>query len=317
MGSPTGNRWQGATTCASVERVIARAGLLLVLVSSTAMADEGGAFCELTPCVPGTVTRRMLTKDEPGGPVTCKRGRELGVDSKTKQLVFCTTAKQAVVDGIAVAADSYTLFHPNGRIYQSHASAPFERTLADGSKVRCAADLFALEPDGKLRTCDLAAPRAGSPKARVGEGIAFHPSGRIAGLTLDERYTAAGIDFVPGTHLAWDDKGVLRGGWAKDPIRAGTLTIDWDFTLYPSGKLESVQLAKPAKLVGIDFPDGAKLKFRADGTLEEAEYVVKEGFMIHGEPWRDTRFVGFDKAGKITRDRTDHWQSDVRPRKYR
>ncbi len=281
------------------------------------VVDKTGAFCELTPCVPGTLTRRKLTKDEPGGPVTCKKGHDLGVNTQTKALVTCTTAKAVVVDGIPVAANAYTLFHPNGRLYQSHAGAAFDRTLADGSKVSCAADLFALEDDGKLRYCKLAAPRAGSPRARVKEGIWFHPSGRVGGMTLDEPYTAAGIKLVPGASVSWDDKGNLLGGWTSAPMIAGNLTIDSDFRLHPNGKLHMVTLGKPAKLVGIEFPARAKLMFRADGTLEAAEYVAEEGFMIHGEPWSDTRHVSFDKTGKITSDRTDHYQSDARPPKFK
>lgn len=295
-----------------------RALLLLLLLPSTAFAEEPrGAFCELTPCVPGTVMRTKLLKDELAGAVICAKGSELGRDSQTKKLVFCTVAKAVTVDGIPIAAKSYTLFHPSGRIYQSHASAPFDRTLADGSTVRCAAELFALEPTGTLRYCDLGAARAGSPKPRIGEGIAFHPSGRVAGMTLDEPYRAAGNSFVPGTHLAWDDTGVLRGGWAKDPITVGALTIDWDFELYPTGKLRLAQLAKAAKLQGHEFPDDAKLTFRSDGTLEAARYVSKHGFMIHGEQWTDTRSLTFDKTGKITSDHTEHYQSNVRPPKFK
>jgi hypothetical protein len=292
--------------------------LLLLLISSAAFAEEPrGAFCELTPCVPGTVTRAKLLEDEPAGPVTCAKGSELGRDTQTKKLVFCTVAKAVTVDGIPIAAKSYTLFHPNGKLYQSHASAPFDRTLADGSTVRCAAELFALEPTGTLRYCDLAGPRTGSPKPRVGEGISFHPSGRVAGMTIDEPYQSAGNSFTAGTHLAWDDTGVLRGGWAKDPVTVGALTIDWDFELYPTGKLRIAQLSKAAKIQGHDFPDHAKLQFRSDGTLETAEYISKRGFMIHGEMWTDTRTLTFDKTGKITSDHTEHYQSDVRPPKFR
>ena len=302
-------------------RIAAALGIVLsvgpALADDPVVVDKIGAFCELTPCVPGTLTRRKLTKHEPGGPVTCKKGHDLGINTQTKALVTCTTAKAVVVDGIPVAADAYTLFHPNGRLYQSHASAAFDRTVADGSKVRCAAELFALEDDGKLRYCTLAAPRAGSPRARVKEGIAFHPAGRVSGMTLDEPYTAAGIKLMPGARVHWDPKGTLLGGWTTDPIVAGTLTISSDFRVHPNGTLHTVTLGKPARLAGIEFPERAELTFRADGTLEAAEYLAKIGFMIHGERWTDTRHVGFDKAGKITSDYIDHYQSTVRPPKFR
>jgi hypothetical protein len=288
--------------------------VLAWLVPSTAIAD--GAFCELTPCVPGPVIRTTLAADQVIGTLTCKKGQEIGHDTR-KRVVFCTTAKPAVVDGIPIAANAYTLFHPNGRIYQTHAGRTFERTLADGSKVTCGADLFALEPDGLLTYCRLGGPRSGTPPARIGAGIAFHRSGRIAGMTLDAPYTAAGLALGDGASVRWDDKGALIGGYSSTPIAAGALIIKYEFALHPSGTLKAVTLGKAAKVAGHEFPEFAKLSFRADGTLEAAEYVAKRGFMIHGEPWTDTRHMQFDRTGKITADRTEHYQAKEAPRKFR
>jgi len=252
----------------------------------------------------------MLTKDEQVGKLTCKKGAELGVDAN-KRIVFCTTARAVDVDGLAVAADAYTLVHPNGRIYQTHVRAAFEVTLADKTTVKCAANLVALHDDGHLRYCELAAKRAGSPRPRVGGGISFHPDGRIASLTLDEPFEAAGLALPAGTFVGWDAKGALLGGYASDAIRAGALSIHYDFALHPSGKLATIQLAAAAKIQGHDFPADAKLGFRDDGTLEAAQYVADRGFMIHGEQWTDTRHMTFNPAGKITSSRIDHWQSPI------
>lgn len=292
-----------------------RLAVLFVLVSASPVAADG-AFCELTPCVPGSVTSRKLTADEKAGGLTCKKGHELGVDSQ-KRIVFCTTAKPATVDGIPVAADAYTLFHPSGKLYQTHTRATFERTLADGTKVTCGADLIALNDDGTLRYCKLGAKRTGSPRPRIGEGISFHPDGRVSGMTLDEPFTAGTLVLPAGTSAAWDAKGNLIGGYLNAETTAGPLKINYDFRVHPNGKLAMATLTAPAKLVGQDFPAFAKLGFRDDGSLEAAEFVSKRGFMIHGEQWTDTTTMTFDPKGKVLTSHTEHYQSDVRPPKFK
>jgi hypothetical protein len=208
------------------------------------------------------------------------------------------------------------LFHPNGRIYQTHVRATFEATLADTTKVTCGADLVALHEDGTLRYCKLAGKRTGTPRPRVGEGISFHRDGRVASMTLDEAYTTAGLALPPGAFAAWDAKGALTGGSVTAPITAGALSIRSDFALHPNGKLRVVELAAPAKLQGHDFPADAELAFRGDGTLEAAKYVEKRGFLPHGEQWTDTRHLTFDATGKVTSSQVDHWQSPMRERKH-
>lgn len=150
--------------------------------SAPAAADDRGAFCEVTPCLPGPVTRQKLAADRPAGGLVCKKGEELGEDSN-KRIVFCTTARAAMVDGMSVAANAYTLFHPSGKIYQTHLRAPLERVMADGKKVTCGADVIALDSDGTVSYCRLSAKLAITPRPRVGEGISFHPGGRVAGTT--------------------------------------------------------------------------------------------------------------------------------------
>jgi hypothetical protein len=286
---------------------------LIVIAALVVPAQaERGAFCELTPCLPGPVLRRVLTKDEVYNKVTCKKGAELGVD-KQGRLVFCTTAKAADVDGIAVARDAYTLFHPNGRIYQTHVRAKFEASLPDKSKVSCGADLIALFDDGTLGYCTLARPRAGSPRARVGEGIAFHRGGKLAGMTLDEKFRAGILELAPGSTVRWNETGAVIAGRTGDPIKAGALSIRSEFALHPNGTLREVTLADKATIQGHKFPSFAELWFRADGTIERAEYIEDRGTMPHGEEWTDTRHLTFDGNGKISHSSLDHWQSPVRP----
>ena len=289
------------------------AALILAALVAPAHA-EPGAFCELTPCVPGPVTRTMLTKDLRVGKLTCKHGLERGVDAK-QRIVFCTTARPATVDGLEVAADAYTLFHPNGRIYQTHVREPFAMTLADATTVQCGAGLVALHDSGRLRYCTLAADRAGTPKPRRGEGISFHPDGRVATMTLDAAFSAAGLALPAGAFVAWEATGALSGGYLRDAIAAAGLSIRYDFALHPNGTLRGVELAAPAKLQGHDFPERAKLQFRSDGTLETVEYVSDHGFLPHGEQWSDTRHVTFDRTGTVTSSHIEHWQSPVGPKK--
>jgi len=287
----------------------------LVLGLTAQAHGDGGAFCELTPCVPGPVTRRVLTRPVQVGGISCKQGQELGTDAK-QRVVFCTTAKAADVDGLPIAAAAYTLFHPNGRVYETHLRAKVELTLADHSKVTCGADLIALTEEGKLRYCQLAGPRATAPRPRVGEGISFHPDGRIAGLTLDEPHGVAGLVLPAGASAVWDAKGALVGGHAPDPIQAGKLSIQYDFVLHPQGRLKAIELAAAAKIQGNDFPARAKLEFRDDGSLERAEYVVKHGFMPHGEMWTDTLHATYDVTGKRTGSTTEHWLAPSSPHRH-
>lgn len=279
---------------------------ILLGIVAPAHAAPSDAYCHTCP----PASRRMLSKDERTGKITCKKGTELAVDAK-QRLVFCTTAKAIDVDGVAVAAGAYTLFHPNGRVYQTAVRAPFEAVLADQTTVMCAANHVVLDEHGRLLYCRLGARRAGTPQARVGEGISFHADGRVAGMTLDEPFTAAGIHLPPGASVSWNDRGVVIGGGSGSPIAASGLSIINEFRLHPNGRLQSCMLATPGTLQGHAFPAAAKLSLRADGSLERAEYIQDGGFMIHGEHWTDTLHLTFDATGKITSSHVTRWQSDV------
>jgi hypothetical protein len=289
--------------------------VLAILLAAAPAAADPGAFCEVTPCVPGPVARRTLTKNEPANGVLCKGGDDLGTDSQG-HVVFCTTARAVDIDGLAVAAGAYTLFHASGRIYQTHVRAKLTRTLATGTKVACGIDLVVLGDDGTLRFCKLDGPIAASPRPRVGDSIAFHANGGFAAYTLDEPATLAGLALAAGARAAWDDLGRFTGGYTRDPVSVGGFAIRGDFAVYPNGKLHAVELDAPATVQGHPFERDAKLAFRDDGTLERADHVIRHGFMIHGEPWSDTQHDTFDPSGKVISSTVEHWQSEVRHPKY-
>ncbi len=294
--------------------------VVLIAIASPdgAAADRDDAFCEVTPCLKGPIKRRTLTRDRKLGRLWCKGKHDAGVDGAGR-LAFCTTARAQVIDGLALAADAYTLVHPNGRVYQSHLRAPQTFTLADGSTVRCDRDLIALTPDGAVTYCELKDARAVGPGvvARAGTGIAFHPGGRVASATLDGPATLAGLTLPAGARVAWDDAGAVVGGWLAEPLTVGGLAIRGDFALHPGGGPRVVELAADATVAGHALPAGATLELRADGSLAAARYVEDEGFMSHGEPWTDTAHVTYDASGRETSHTTEHWQSTARPRKFR
>jgi hypothetical protein len=291
--------------------VIGRA-VSIVLVASIAGADplpDAPAFCEVTPCLPGRAHRRMLAHDEKIAGVVCKHGSEVGTDDNGK-LMYCTTAAAQTLDGLPVAGDAYSLFHPSGRVYQTHLAKPHEFALADATTMGCAADVVAIAPDGTLAWCVLRGTRG---NARSGKGIALFPSGKVKAETLDVATAFGRLNVPAGTGVWWDDAGIARGGTLAVAIAIGALKIRGDFTLHDSGAVHELELAEAARVHSHDFPVEAHLELRPDGTLAAARWVSASGFMIHGEPWTDTTSATYDAAGRTTSSMTDHWQSDVRP----
>jgi len=286
----------------------------IMLAASPALADEDDidwVFCE-KPCASSPTTTRVLEHEELHAGVFCKPGAELAVDAK-QRLVLCTTARAFDLGGLPIAADAYTIFHTNGRIYQTTTRAPVSRTLANGMSVACMAGGVVLNVDGMLENCSLARPLALSPRPRVGQGVAFHRDGHIAGMTLDETFKTPGITWPAGTAMMWTKTGTPKGGTLADAIQVGDLWMTGEFELHPDGKLRAVGLAKPATVQTHAFPEHAKLWFRGDRTLERAEFVSAHGFMIHGEQWTDTTHQTFDAKGAITSSTVTHFQSDIRP----
>ena len=132
--------------------------------------------------------------------MTCKQGENIGLDSQ-QRVQYCTTAREVDVAGLPVAAKSYTLFHPSGKIYQTHAPKKFERVLKIVRRSRAASMSCQSPTTARCSTARSArrtrcrpgvgGAKAGGVKASVGDGIAFHPGGDFAGLTVDEPYTSS------------------------------------------------------------------------------------------------------------------------------
>jgi len=304
---------RGKLTIVPFRRLLAAACVVYAALAGTRRAraeQTAGASCQTLPCFDGPFDRRKLKQDEIIGRVVCKAGTDVGFDPQ-RRLAFCTTGWAMVLDGVPVAADAYTLFHPNGRVYQTTLAKPREFTLANGRTISCAAGHVVLSDDGRLEACALAAQLKGDVRARVKANVAFHPDGRLAGATLDRPLTAGGTTFAPETHIRWDTAGVVVGGMLPEAATVGGLRIVMEFRLYSDGKLREAELAEPARVQGHDFPRDAHLQFRADGSLERARYLEKKGFMIHGEEWRHTATVTYDRSGVETSHDVEHWQSEI------
>src|SRR6185436_907234 len=110
-------------------RVRARVALLVVTVAGPrgAMAaaspdDEWREEWRASEAERGPIAKRRLEHDERVGRVPCKAKFDVGVDAKGR-LVFCTTAAAVTLDGMPVAAETYSSFYPSGRVYQAQLAA--------------------------------------------------------------------------------------------------------------------------------------------------------------------------------------------------
>jgi hypothetical protein len=293
-----------------------RTALAVLAGAASAHADalpDARVFCEVTPCLQGTAHRRVLAKDETVGGARCKHGTEVGTDD-AGHVMNCTLAGAQTLDALPAAADAYTLFHPNGRVYQTHLATPHEFAMPDGSTTSCDAEVVAVYDDGSLYWCELHAARG---VARVHAAIMFYPGGKPMGLTLDAAGTLGALQVPAGTAVQWDASGTALGGELPSPITARGLSIRGEFTLLPSGQVGSVVLAAETTLAHTKFPAGAELQLRDDGSLERAKWISARGFMIHGEEWEDTTTASYDATGHTTSSYTTHYQSNVRPEKYK
>jgi hypothetical protein len=287
---------------------------IVCALAGAALADDDPpdwVFCT-KPCTPSPVTNRVLDHDELHAGLVCKHGTELAVDAK-QRLVKCTTARTSDLGGLPLTADDYTIFHANGRIYQTTTRAPITRDTPGGLAVGCATGLVVLDVDGNLESCTLARPLAIKPAPRVGGDIGFHRNGTLSGLVLDAPLAVGSIAWPAGTHMMWTPTGVPSGGTLQASFKVGALVLTSEFTLHPGGALHAVQLDEAATVRGREFPMQAKLSLRPDGSLESAEFVSKRGFMIHGEPWTDTTHQTFDAKGNVTSSSVTHFQSNARP----
>ncbi|MDC0741369.1 hypothetical protein [Polyangium mundeleinium] len=260
-----------------------------------------------------THTHVVPEHDTRFGAVVCKAKQGVWRDP-TGQVRACTVARPVTVSGIDIGADAYTLFHANGHPWQTHVAHPITWKTAAGVVVPCAADLVVFSKTGALEHCKLHRPMVLDGVAcRAGESVAFHPGGRLWAATIDAPVLALGITFPEGKRLSWHEDGSFAGAYVTEPWEIQGFVVRSDVKVHPNGKLAEIVLAQPRDLAGQSFPAGAKLRFRADGTLQRADYVSKRGFMIHGEPWSDTVHLTFDCHEKVVESHTEHFQADHAP----
>jgi hypothetical protein len=265
------------------------------------------------PCPEQLVTRRILKRDERFGSVVCKAGMEASI-ATNGQLVACKLAKAVTIDGLLLAADTFVRLDPEGHVASMELRSPRAFVLADGTEVQCAVGDLHLDRQ-RLGNCVLGSPlKRNGVRCRVGESVTFHADGALATATIDDPIATREITFSAGSRVHWDGEGHVRGGSLPDPTTVRGLEIGSNVALHPNGALAVIRLHRGATIQGHRFPAFATIRFRANGTLEAAEYVEARGTMIHGEPWTDTRTMTFNEAGAVTSSHLKHYQAPSRPR---
>lgn len=272
------------------------------------------AFCPVLPCPEQLVTRRILERHERFGSVVCKAGMEASVTT-SGQLVACKLATAVTVDGLLLAADTFVKFDPEGHVADMELRSPRAFVLADGTKVQCGVGDLHLDRQ-RLRGCVLGTHlKRNGVRCRVGESVTFHADGALASATIEDPIATREITFPAGSRVGWDGEGHVRGGSLPAPTTVRGLEIAYDVALHPNGALAVIHLRRDATIQGHRFPAFATIGFRANGTLEVAEYIEARGIMIHGEPWTDTRTMTFNEAGAVTSSHLEHYQAPSGPRR--
>ncbi len=226
-------------------------------------------------------------------------------------LLHCTTDAQHAqwIQKIPVMPNTYTLFHPNGAIWQTRI-LPHTFQLRNRFKVVCTTGSATFFPDGTLESCRVEKPTVYAGIACKKGMIGFHYNGSVATAYLNKPKTYFGIHFHTGTWLQWDRKGRVTGGntvYSKKITHKG-VTFHYEFKLHRNGQLALVTLVKPLQVGKRIFPSWSRLWFRQDGTLRKAVYTEKSGHLPHGEEWRDIRTLKLDSSGKITSSTLKHEQ---------
>lgn len=251
------------------------------------------------------------------GRVTCKAGQGVWVDSE-KQVRACTVGPAVTLEGVPIAAGAYTLFHANGRPWQTTLQRAAGFRKGDGGEIPCAAEHLVLSEAGVLEGCTLGKGiTLGEVACKAGESVAFHPGGQLWAAVLDRQYSALGATFPAGTRVSFHASGKIAGVYLPEPMTIGGYPVRYQVDVYESGRLARFDLAEALEISGHAFPERAEIRLREDGSLYRAEYVAKSGVMVHGEPWTDTRHLRFDCGGGIVSDHVTHWQADRPPPRRR
>jgi hypothetical protein len=259
-------------------------------------------------------TMTMTPKARTFGAITCAGDREVWIDPQGR-LDVCTIAKPTKVHGLALAGDNYTHFHPDGRPEQTTLAKPHTLQTAAGFDVVCAAEHVSLDEKGHVTHCTLEGKQTlGGTACRAGESAAFRPTGELWACTIDGSLALKGSTIVAGTQVSWHDNGAIASVYSPEPLVLDGIKMRYEVELHPDGTLARYTLDESRTVGGIALEAFAKVWFYEDGSPWHIEYVAKHGFMVHGEPWTDTRRITFDCAGKIVFDQTEHYQATARPR---
>lgn len=263
-------------------------------------------------------TMTITPKPRTFGSITCAGEREVWIDPKGR-LDVCTIAKPTKVHGLALAGDNYTHFHLDGRAEQTTLAKPHELATAAGVVIPCAAAHVSLDTAGHVEHCTLARQENyGEIACAKAESIALRPeSGALWACVLAEPISTKGITVPNGTRVAWHDNGAVETMYLHDEVVVDGIRMRYEVELHPDGQLAHYTLADSRTIGGIALETFAKVWMYPNGSPWHLEYVADEGFMIHGEPWRDTRGVTFACDGSITSDHTEHYQAQTRPPRMR
>ena len=263
------------------------------------------------------MTATTPTKPVPFGEVTCMAGREVWRDAEGRIRV-CTIAKPVHLFGVDLAGENYTWFHDDGRPQQTTLARPQTLVTGGGTKVDCKAEHLVLDAAGHLESCTLAkTTKYERASCRGGESIGFASTGELTGCVVDNGTHGLDIVFPAGTRMFWHVQGGVAQAWLDKPLEIAGWRVQYQVHAYASGKLAQIELAEPRTVAGIAVPQRGKVWLREDGSTFRIEYVADEGFMVHGEPWSDTRTITFDCAGQIVSDTTEHYQAQDSPASFR
>lgn len=263
-------------------------------------------------------SRISLKQPEQFGSLVCRSKRSMSL-YPNGVLLHCTMdAKQAQwVNNIPLKPDAYTLFHPNGRVWQT-SILPHTFRLRNKRQIACGSGSATFFADGTLASCTL-------DKSLKMDGVVcqkghttFHYQGRLSSAKLQQPKMYGSLKYPKGTWLAWNKDGKLLRGTLSYPhnMTIQGVSVHFDFRLHSNGKLAYANLHKPLKRGKRTYPSFSKLWFFPNGTIQKAVYNERTGHLPHGELWRDIRTLVFNKQGKLISSTKKHEQ-DVSENGYR
>ncbi|MFO0550096.1 MAG: hypothetical protein U0271_16995 [Polyangiaceae bacterium] len=262
----------------------------------------------MTPTTPG--------RDVKFGDATCRGDREVWRDAE-QRLRVCTLRSPATIAGFPLAGDNYTLFHDNGVPEQTTLAKALTAPNKAGVSIDCAAGFAVIDRDRNIEGCVLAhGARFGEIAARGGGDVFFHPDGSLWAAVIDLPITVLGHQLVPGARVSFHPSGRVAEAHLDDPATIAGFPILGSFTVHESGGLASFTLAEAHRVGRLDLEAFAEVWLYEDGSPWHVEFVTDSGFMVHGEPWTDTRKMTFDCDGHTTHDETEHYQSTARPPRF-